>query len=96
MLSEYYGNYGAPHLNYVAGFFHQEQGKSLIHTEADLSYGLSYLFLRYLQIRFGDDVVKKIYASNRDGTQMIEEATGMDFDELYTDFIQMILVTGRE
>ena len=95
MLSEYYGNYGAPHLNYVAGFFHQEQGKSLIHTEADLSYGLSYLFLRYLQIRFGDDVVKKIYASNRDGTQMIEDATGMDFDELYTDFIQMILVTGR-
>ena len=95
MLSEYYGNYGAPHLNYVAGYFNKEQGKSLIHTEADLSYGLSYLFLRYLQIRFGDDVVKKIYASNRDGTQMIEEATGMDFDELYTDFIQMILVTGR-
>lgn len=95
MLSEYYGNYGAPHLNYVAGFFHQEQGKSLIHTDADLSYGLSYLFIRYLQIRFGDDVIKKIYASNRDGTQMIEEVTGMDFDELFSDFITMILVTGR-
>ena len=95
MLSEYYGNYGAPHYNYIASYFNKEQGKSLIHTEADLSYGLSYLFLRYLQIRFGDDIVKKIYASNRDGTQMIEEATGMDFDELYTDFIQMILVTGR-
>lgn len=95
MLSEYYGNYGAPHYNYIASYFNKEQGKSLIHTDADLSYGLSYLFLRYLQIRFGDDVVKKIYASNRDGTQMIEEATGMDFDELYTDFIQMILVTGR-
>lgn len=95
MLSEYYGNYGAPHYNYIASYFNKEQGISLIHTEADLSYGLSYLFLRYLQIRFGDDVVKKIYASNRDGTQMIEEATGMDFDELYTDFITMILVTGR-
>lgn len=95
MLSEYYGNYGAPHYNYIASYFNKEQGKSLIHTDADLSYGLSYLFLRYLQIRFGDDVVKKIYASNRDGTQMIEEATGMDFDELYTDFITMILVTGR-
>ena len=95
MLSEYYGNYGAPHYNYIASYFNKEQGKSLIHTDADLSYGLSYLFLRYLQIRFGDDVVKKIYASNRDGTQMIEDATGMDFDELYTDFITMILVTGR-
>ena len=95
MLSEYYGNYGAPHYNYIASYFNKEQGISLIHTEADLSYGLSYLFLRYLQIRFGDDVVKKIYASNKDGTQMIEEATGMDFDELYTDFITMILVTGR-
>ncbi len=95
MLSEYYGNYGAPHYNYIASYFNKEQGKSLIHTDADLSYGLSYLFLRYLQIRFGDDVVKKIYASNKDGTQMIEEATGMDFDELYTDFITMILVTGR-
>lgn len=95
MLSEYYGNYGAPHYNYIASYFNKEQGISLIHTEADLSYGLSYLFLRYLQIRFGDDVVKKIYASNKDGTQMIEEVTGMDFDELYTDFITMILVTGR-
>ena len=95
MLSEYYGNYGAPHYNYIASYFNKEQGISLIHTEADLSYGLSYLFLRYLQIRFGDDIVKKIYASNRDGTQMIEDATGMDFDELYTDFITMILVTGR-
>ena len=95
MLSEYYGNYGAPHYNYIASYFNKEQGISLIHTEADLSYGLSYLFLRYLQIRFGDDVVKKIYASNKDGTQMIEDATGMDFDELYTDFITMILVTGR-
>lgn len=95
MLSEYYGNYGAPHYNYIAGYFHQEQGISLIHTDSDLSYGLSYLFLRYLQIRFGDDVVKKIYSSNRDGIQMIEEVTGMDFDELYSDFIKMILVTGR-
>lgn len=95
MLSEYYGNYGAPHYNYIASYFNKEQGISLIHTDTDLSYGLSYLFLRYLQIRFGDDVVKKIYASNRDGTQMIEDATGMDFDELYTDFITMILVTGR-
>lgn len=95
MLSEYYGGYGAPHLDYVGGYLAREQGKSLIHTEGDLSYGLSYLFLRYLQIRFGDDVVKKIYASNRDGTQMIEEVTGMDFDELFTDFVTMMLVTGR-
>lgn len=95
MLSEYYGNYGAPHFNYIAGYFHQNQGKSLITNDGYLDYGLSYLFIRYLQIRFGDDIVKKIYASNKDGTQMIEEVTGMDFDELFLDFTKMILVTGR-
>lgn len=95
MLSEYYGEYGAPHFNYIAGYFRQNQGKSLITNDVYLDYGLSYLFIRYLQIRFGDDIVKKIYASNKDGTQMIEEVTGMDFDELFLDFTKMILVTGR-
>ena len=26
---------------------------------------------------------------------MIEDVTGMDFDELFTDFVTMVLVTGR-
>lgn len=95
MLSEYYGNYGAPHYNYIAGYFNINQGKSLITNDSSVDYGLSYLFIRYLQIRFGDEIVKKIYSSKKSGTQMIEDATGMDFDELYLDFTKMVLVTGR-
>ena len=95
MLSEYYGNYGAPHYNYIAGYFSVNQGISLITNDSTQDYGLSYLFMRYLQIRFGDGIVKKIYTSNKSGTQMIEDVTGMDFDELFQDFVKMILVTGR-
>lgn len=95
MLSEYYGGYGSSHNNYVNYYFLSEQGKSLITDDSTQSYGLSYLFMRYLQIRFGDKIIKKIYASARNGTQMIEDATGMDFDDLFLDFTKMILVTGR-
>lgn len=95
MLSEYYGGYGSSHYNYVNYYFSSEQGKSLITDDSTQSYGLSYLFMRYLQIRFGDIIIKKIYASAKNGTQMIEDATGMDFDALFLDFTKMILVTGR-
>ncbi len=51
--------------------------------------------MRYLQIRFGDDVIKKIYLSKYTGMKAVEEAVNMNFNELFLDFTKMILVTGR-
>lgn len=95
MLSEYYGGYAAPHYRYIGGFFELNQGISLITDDSSQDYGLSYLFVRYLQIRFGDDIIKKLYASQYSGIKAVEEAVNMDFNELFLDFTKMILVTGR-
>lgn len=95
MLAEYYAGYAAPHYRYIQGYFKLNQGKSLISDDSSLDYGLSYLFARYLQIRFGDGFIKSLYASQHTGIKAVEEATNMDFNELYLDFIKMIFVTGR-
>ena len=95
MLSEYYGGYAAPHYRYVGGFFALNQGISLITDDSSQDYGLSYLFVRYLQIRFGDDIIKKLYASQYSGIKAVEEAVNMYFNELFLDFTKMILLTGR-
>lgn len=95
MLSEYYGGYAAPHYRYIGGYFEVNQGISLITDSSSQDYGLSYLFVRYLQIRFGDSFIKKIYTSQYTDIRAVEEAVNMDFNELFLDFTKMILVTGR-
>ena len=95
MLSEYYGGYAAPHYRYIGGFFKLNQGISLITDDSSQDYGLSYLFVRYLQIRFGDDIIKKIYTSQYTDIRAVEEAVNMGFNELFLDFTKMILLTGR-
>lgn len=95
MLSEYYGGYAAPHYRYIGGYFEVNQGISLITDSSSQDYGLSYLFARYLQIRFGDSFIKKIYTSQYTDIRAVEEAVNMDFNELFLDFTKMILVTGR-
>lgn len=95
MLSEYYCGYAAPHERYIGGYFAKNQGISLITDDASQDYGLSYLFVRYLQIRFGDNIIKKLYASEYSGVKAVEEAVNMDFNDLFLDFTKMILLTGR-
>ncbi len=95
MLSEYYCGYAAPHERYIGGYFAKNQGISLITDDASQDYGLSYLFVRYLQIRFGDSIIKKLYASEYSGVKAVEEAVNMGFNDLFLDFTKMILLTGR-
>ncbi len=95
MLAEYYCGYAGPHYDYIKSYFSNNQGISLINDSSSLDYGLSYLFVRYLQIRFGDEVITGIYDSISTGISAVAEATGMDFNELFLDFVKMILVTGR-
>ena len=72
------------------------QGVSLIEDDGDsVDYGLSLLFMRYLQERFGGAFIKKLYNSPQTGTASVEEAIGVDFNTLFEDFVRMILLTGR-
>lgn len=95
MLAEYYGGYTSTIGRYIESYFAKEQGKSLITNDSTQSYGLSYLFIRYMQIRFGDEFVQKIYSSSKTSIRAIEDATDCDFNMLFLDFIKMVFVTGR-
>ena len=95
MLAEFFCGYAAPHEDYIKGMLYN-QGVSLIEDDGDsVDYGLSLLFMRYLQERFGESFIKKIYSSSQTGTASVEEAVGVDFNTLFEDFVKMILLTGR-
>lgn len=95
MLAEFFCGYAEPHESYITGTLYN-QGVSLIEDDGDsVDYGLSLLFMRYLQERFGESFIKKIYSSSQTGTASVEEAVGVDFNTLFEDFVKMILLTGR-
>ena len=95
MLAEFFCGYAEPHESYITGTLYN-QGVSLIEDDGDsVDYGLSLLFMRYLQERFGEAFIKKLYNSPQTGTASVEEAVGVDFNTLFEDFVRMILLTGR-
>lgn len=95
MLAEFFCGYAEPHESYITGTL-SNQGVSLIEDDGDsVDYGLSLLFMRYLQERFGGAFIKKLYNSPQTGTASVEEAIGVDFNTLFEDFVRMILLTGR-
>ena len=94
-LAEFFCGYAEPHESYITGTLYN-QGVSLIEDDGDsVDYGLSLLFMRYLQERFGESFIKEIYSSSQTGTASVEEAVGVDFNTLFEDFVKMILLTGR-
>lgn len=95
MLCEYYCGYTSPHYEYIRGAV-KSAGISLIgEPDTGAYYGYSLLFLRYLQERFGDEVVKKIYESSYSGVNAVSEATGLEFNRLFAEFCEMMMKTGR-
>ena len=95
MLAEYYGGYALPHTNYIYSFLSNHQGYTLIDNTSSLDYGYSLLFTRYMQERFGDSFVKGIYKAKATGVYAVTEATGFNFNSLFQDFTNMVLLTGR-
>ncbi|MDY5050155.1 MAG: hypothetical protein SPF17_01945 [Candidatus Mucispirillum faecigallinarum] len=94
-LTAYYTGYPATMRDHLLNFFAYELDKPLVNNTQDLSYGYSYLFMRYFYYRFGDTGIQKLINSQYLGYQAVEEASGMNFNNLYKDFLKMILVTGR-
>ena len=95
MLAEYYGGYALPHKNYLYNYFDKEQHKSLMTDDSSQNYGLSMLFARYMDYLYKDTYIKTIYSSYETGIKAIEETAGKNFNEIYEDFVKMILITGR-
>ena len=96
ILAEYLTGHAEPHAPYLQGLFREKQGKAMnLWVSTGSSYGLSLVFMRYVQERYGLDFIKKLYSSRKHGIDAIEEALGVDFNTLYKDFVTMLMVTGR-
>lgn len=94
-LSSYYAGYPDVMYDYVVAFFTREMSLPLVNNTQNLSYGYSYLFMRYFYSRFGDEGLKKLIQSPYTDYRAFESGSGIAFNELYKDFLKMMLVTGR-
>lgn len=94
-LTSYYSGYADVMSDYVLNFFAKEMEIPLVNNTQNLSYGYSYLFMRYFYYRFGDAGLKKLINSPYTDYRAIEAGSGMAFNDLYKDFLKMVLVTGR-
>ena len=104
LLAEYNSGYAKGHDGRVSHVFDfLNSGHSLTEWKSNnlaYNYGYSLLFMRYVYERFGDRFIKEIYKSKKTGIDAIEESIknlgqNIDFNDLYTDFVTMILVSGR-
>ena len=94
-LTAYYTGYADVMRDYVLNFFAYEMDRPLVNNTQNLSYGYSYLFMRYFYYRFGDAGLQKLINSPYTDYRAIEAGSGMAFNDLYKDFLKMVLVTGR-
>jgi hypothetical protein len=58
--------------------------------------GGTYLFLRWCADRFGPALLPALIASDRRGTENLEAATGIPFDELYREWTVALYLSGLE
>lgn len=100
MLAEYYAGYGINHKLYLTELFKHSSEISLIRFDNKVeNYGFSLLFFRYMQTRFKDDFIKRIYNSQKVGIDLINETaypgTNITMQDIYRDFVIAMLVSGR-
>ena len=94
-LTAYYTGYADVMRDYVLNMFAYEMDIPLVNNTQNLSYGYSYLFMRYFYYRFGDAGLQKLINSPYTDYRAFEAGSGMAFNDLYKDFLKMVLVTGR-
>lgn len=94
-LTSYYTGYADVMRDYVEAFLGNELNLPLVNNTTNLSYGYSYLFMRYFYYRFSDAGLQKLINSQYTDYRAFEEGSGMAFNDLYKDFLKMMLVTGR-
>ena len=98
MQAEYYtGYYDKQSSDYIGRFLDYHYNVSLTNWDYSsvLNYSASLLYIRYLAERFGDDVIKRLYTASDSGILAVESATGVDFDEIFKDFVMAVFISGR-
>lgn len=97
MLSEYIAGHALAHSDYIRNFLAANMHNSII-SNNNIEYGYNLLFFRYLYERFGKDIdiIKGFYNSTSiKEDELFLEVFNIPFEELYADFVKMVLMTGR-
>ena len=100
MLAEYHAGYGVNHREYVKELFRHSNEISLLNFEDKIeNYGFSLLFFRYMQTRFKDEFIKRLYDSEDIGIKAIYNSARpnarLKFDPIFQEFIISLLLSGR-
>jgi len=70
------------------------QGLSLTNWTQN-NYGYGGIFIRYIIDQYGTEIINSISNTTEKGITAIEQATGEDFDEIFTNFTRALVMSGR-
>lgn len=98
--AEYYTGYTYFHNNAVEKLLRMQYSYSLTNLEDVQSYTYGYLFFRYIIDRLGDEYFKNTFIptllnTSHTNIKAVEDASGLEFNQLYTDFMQNLILSGR-
>jgi hypothetical protein len=94
--AEYYNDYLENQNEWISAFLSENQNQenlSLTHW-TNSNYGYAALFIRYLIDRHGDGAIKNMCATDLSGIAAVESATGIDFNNIFTDFTRALIMSG--
>jgi hypothetical protein len=100
--AEYYNNYLDNHLGWIKNYLYCDDynpstaswyNVSLTHWTSS-NYGAGAIFIRYLIDQYGDDAIKTIDQSSKVGIAAVEEATGQNFDTIFSNFSKALLLSS--
>jgi hypothetical protein len=61
----------------------------------EYNYGFGAIFIRYLIDQYGPDVTKNMCSTQYVGIKAVEQATGVDFNTLFTNFVRALVLSDR-
>jgi hypothetical protein len=91
--AEYYNNETELQEARLKYFLAKEQGGLSLTYWTSYSYGYGAIFIRYLIDQYGDTAIKKMCSNKYVGIKAVEQATGVDFNTIFTNFARTLVLS---
>jgi hypothetical protein len=92
--AEYYTGYTANHLSWIKSFLKDDWRKLCLTRWTSANYGYGAVFIRYIIDQYGDSSIKSMCSTDKTGIAAVEAATRADFNAIFHDFSQALVVSG--
>ncbi len=95
-IAEYLNEHYANNIGRVNDYFADPGNASLVYGDDTIARrGASFLFLRYLGDRYGDNIFRELVQSKKTGVENIENVTGERFIDLFADWTAALYLNIR-